>query len=335
MDANEQLKYYLKIAVFSIVGASVVTYLSCNSCVSNPNKFLFTAGLSAAMWFLMWVGNGLMAHYLNIKFPWVKVPVERFIIGLVTTVIYTVGVAFGLLKIYEYSWNVRFNDYWDFIIISLVITFLISLFLHGREFLLSWKQSAVEAERYQRESMVATYESLKSQINPHFLFNSLNALTNLVYEDQDKAVKFIKQLSEVYRYVLETRNQEVVPLEDELKFLKSYIYLQQIRFGDKLTIDLLLEGVTSQVAPLALQMLIENAVKHNEVSEENPMLIRIYSDGAFICVENNLKKKQQVTESSSGVGLENIVKRYSFLTNEKVGIEESATHFKVKLPLVN
>jgi sensor histidine kinase YesM len=335
MDINGQLKEYLKIAIVSIVGASVVTYLSCSSCAANTQKFLFTAGLSAVMWFLMWVGNGLMAHYLDIKFLWVKVPVQRLIIGLITTVIYTVAVAFGLLKVYEYAWNMRFNDYWDFIVISLVITFLISLFLHGREFLLQWRQSAVEAERYQRESMVATYESLKSQINPHFLFNSLNALTNLVYEDQDKAVKFIKQLSEVYRYVLETRNQEVVPLKDELKFLKSYIYLQQIRFGDKLSIELSLDGVMSQVAPLALQMLIENAVKHNEVSEENPMLIRIYADNKFICVENNLKKKLQVTETSSGVGLENIVKRYSFLTNEKVVVEETSTHFKVKLPLVN
>lgn len=254
--------------------------------------------------------------------------------GVVATIFFTVLAVVIILRAWELIWDVDFDNYNDIIVNALMITFFISLFFHGRSFLYQWRQSAVEAERFQKESMTATYESLKSQVNPHFLFNSLNALTNLVYEDPDKAAKFIKQLSEVYRYVLDTRDREVVPLEEELKFLKSYAYLQEIRFGDKLSIDISLNGLKSMVAPLALQMLIENAVKHNEVSEENPLRIKIYNQANLIVVENNLQKKSRLGESSSGLGLENISKRYEFLSNEKVVIEQSADMFLVKLPII-
>jgi LytS/YehU family sensor histidine kinase len=254
--------------------------------------------------------------------------------GVLATIFFTVLAVLVLIKSWELIWDVSFGDYDDIIINSLVITFFISLFFHGRSFLLEWRRSAVEAERYQKESMTATYESLKNQVNPHFLFNSLNALTNLVYEDQDKAVNFIKQLSEVYRYVLDTRDKEVVPLEEELQFLKSYTYLQQIRFGDKLSIDLSLNGLETMVAPLALQMLIENAVKHNEISEENPLRIKVYQEHGSIVVENNLQKKSRLGEETSGVGLENINKRYQFLSSEKVVIEQTNDKFLVKLPVI-
>lgn len=283
----------------------------------------------------MWIGNSELTHYISTRISWVNFPVRRLTVGVVSTVIFTVLVAFGLIKSWEFAWNIKFDSYYIFIIISLVITFLISLFMHGREFLLRWKESAVSAERYQKESMIATYENLKSQVNPHFLFNSLNALTNLVYEDQDKAVKFIKQLSEVYRYVLDTRNNEVVPLAEELKFLNSYVFLQQIRFGDKLNIDIQLNGLHSMVAPLAIQMLIENAVKHNEVSEENPLHIKIYKEESFIAIENNLQPKSLLGEPSSGMGLDNITKRYEFLSAQKVEVLQTNEVFKVKLPIIN
>ncbi len=255
--------------------------------------------------------------------------------GLASTVIFTTLAAIGLLKLWEYSRNIRFNDYTDFIVISLIITFFISLIMHGREFLLQWRKSAVDAERYQKESMTATYESLKSQVNPHFLFNSLNALTNLVYEDQDKAVKFIKQLSEVYRYVLDTRDKELVPIGDELRFLESYTYLQNIRFGNKLIIDNTLSSVQSMVAPLSLQMLVENAVKHNEISHDKPLTIRLYVDQQFLVVENTLQRKINSGEESSGLGLDNIVKRYKFLSDQPVQISAGADLFVVKIPIIN
>lgn len=192
----------------------------------------------------------------------------------------------------------------------------------------------VEKEKLQKESIVAKYESLKNQVNPHFLFNNLNALTNIVYEDREKAVKFIKQLSDVYRYVLDTRDQEVVPLKDELEFLQAYTSLQQIRFGDKLSIRVSLPNGESYVAPLALQMLIENAIKHNVISEDDPLAIRVYQEDGYIVVRNNLQRKAVTGEPSSGVGLENIARRYELLTDKKVVVQEDAEAFTVKIPVL-
>lgn len=289
---------------------------------------------SSVAWLLLWTVNGELNDYLSKHISWIKEPVKRLIAGVIGTVTLTILSIIGIIKAWEYVWDVEFSNYSDIILNALMITTFISLFFHGRGFLIEWKKSAVEAERYQKESMSATYESLKSQVNPHFLFNSLNALTNLVYEDQEKAVSFIKQLSEVYRYVLDTRDREVVAIDEEIKFLKSYSFLQQIRFGQKLNIDISLNGLKSMVAPLALQMLIENAVKHNEVSEENPLHVKVFTDGKFIVVENNLQKKSRLGESSSGLGLENIQKRYEFLSGDKVVIEQTDTKFSVKLPII-
>jgi LytS/YehU family sensor histidine kinase len=155
-----------------------------------------------------------------------------------------------------------------------------------------------------------------------------------VYEDQDKAVQFIKQLSEVYRYVLDTREKEVVSLEEDKKFLDSYLYLQQIRFGDKLKLEVKLDGVKSMVAPLVLQMLVENAIKHNIISEENPLTIRVYSREHFIVIENTLQKKTILSEDSPGIGLDNIQKRYEFLSDKKVEVIQNDL-FIVKLPIIS
>ncbi|NBP68553.1 MAG: hypothetical protein EBU52_07385 [Cytophagia bacterium] len=329
-----KVKEYGGVITFSILGSLAMTFFTCTSCNEDLSKFFLTSFFSAIMWSVLWIGNGELASFLSTKFPWVKMPITRLWTGLVSTLIFTTLAAIGLLKLWEYSRNIRFKDYTDFIVISLLITFFISLIMHGREFLLQWKKSAVDAERYQKESMTATYESLKSQVNPHFLFNSLNALTNLVYEDQDKAVKFIKQLSEVYRYVLDTRDKELVPIEEELHFLNAYTYLQHIRFGDKLKIENKLNTIQSLVAPLALQMLVENAVKHNEISQDKPLTIRLYSEAGYIIVENTLQRRVNSGESSSGMGLDNITKRYHFLSNQEVLISEDAHYFTVKLPII-
>ena len=206
----------------------------------------------------------------------------------------------------------------------------------GRSFLINWRKAAVDSERLKRESVKAQYEALKNQVNPHFLFNSLNALTNLVYEDQDKAAKFIKQLSEVYRYVLDTRDKELVTLEEELRFVKSFVYLQEIRFGDNLKFELSMDANPGelQVAPLALQLLIENAIKHNIISREQPLHIRITNSNDWIIVENNVQRKTMITESHTGMGLENIRQRYKFLSDKPMEVIEAEGNFVVKLPLI-
>jgi LytS/YehU family sensor histidine kinase len=283
----------------------------------------------------MWAGNSLLGNYLNNKLSWTEYPVKRFIVGFIVTVSYSLLTIIGLMEAFQYTLDFDFGDGYRFsVYLSVAITIVVSLFLHGRGFLLAWREAAKDAEKLQKESIVARYESLKSQVNPHFLFNSLNALTNLVYEDQDKAVRFIKQLSEVYRYVLDTRDRELVSLNEELEFLEAYLFLQKIRFGDNLKTEIHVANRSSAVAPLALQMLIENAIKHNVISTEDPLIIRIVETDNFISVENNLQKKTTLGEVSSGIGLDNIRKRYEFLSNKKVEVLRSADKFTVRLPVI-
>jgi LytS/YehU family sensor histidine kinase len=225
------------------------------------------------------------------------------------------------------------GDLGDILYVSLGISTVISMFLHGRSFLYSWRQEAVNAERLLQEGLKSQFESLKSQVNPHFLFNSLNALTNLVHEDPDRAVKFIKQLSEVYRYVLYTRDRDLVQLEEELKFLDSYLFLQRIRFGNKLDVEIDLKG-DQQVAPLVLQMLIENAIKHNVVSDEHPLRIRLFQQNDWVVVENNRLAKRTLPEESTGVGLANIKSRYAYFSDKPVQVETDNGKFSVKLPVI-
>ena len=325
---------YGKVILISVLGSLGSTYFTCQSCHSNSEKYLWVTFFSALLWICLWIGNELLTKFISSKISWVEFPLKRLVIGVVSTVAFTVTVVMTIVTIWERVMNFNFGGYSSVIFSSLVMTFIISMFLHGREFLIQWKNSAVDAEAAKRESIKAQYESLKNQVNPHFLFNSLNALTNLVYEDQDKAAKFIKQLSEVYRYVLDTREREAVSLEEEVRFLKAYLFLQQIRFGSKLKINMELEGVESQVAPLAFQMLIENAIKHNVISEEDPLTIRLYSDNGYLVVENNFKKKSVLKEDSPGIGLENIRKRYVFLSDRPLEVVQTEKLFIVKLPIL-
>lgn len=286
------------------------------------------------MWIFLWLGNALASDLIDRRIEWIKEPVKRFVVGMLVMVVYTVAISYALVWVYKAVFGLNVGDTSTFQYSTLIVTFIISLFMHGRGFLQSWKLAEIEAEKAKQESIKANYESLKNQVNPHFLFNSLNALTSLVYEDQDKAAKFIKQLSEVYRYVLDSRNKEVVTIEEELDFMNAYLFLQQIRFGDKLKIENELKPIKGNVPPLALQMLVENAIKHNEVSQEQPLIIRLYADGSNLFVSNNLQLKSKLISDSVGVGLDNIRKRYEFLSDRPVVIEKKENKFIVKLPIL-
>lgn len=319
--------------VLLMMAGIVMTILgvSCNTCAFNSRIFWIVASFSGLMWAVLWKGNDYIGHYITSKVSWLHFPAKRFFIGMIATLGYSVFATYVLSRVYQLIFGVHLSQSMYF---TVIITLMVSLFLHGRAFLMNWRKSIIDAERLQKENMAAKYESLKNQVNPHFLFNSFNALSDLVYEDPDKAVKFIKQLSEVYRYVLDTRDREVVDLTEELQFLQSYIYLQKIRFAEKLHIEIDLPDTTGKIAPLALQILVENAIKHNIVSEDDPLKVKIYFDNGYLVVENNLQKKSIPVEPSAGVGLENICKRYEFLSNKKVEVSEDTDRFLVKLPLL-
>jgi sensor histidine kinase YesM len=320
------------IAVLTLFGFAMTwAGISCRSCEFGSREFWILGSFTALIWVVLWKGNDYLGGYVSTKISWIKFPVKRFFVGLISTFAFTLSSIYLLSAVYTavFAINISYG-----FLYSVIITIIISLFMHGRAFLLNWQQSKIHAERLQRENIAGKYEALKNQVNPHFLFNSLNALSNLVYEDQDKAVKFIKQLSEVYRYVLDTRDQEIVSLAQEIRFLESYIYLQQIRFENRLNIELKIHDQNLFVTPLALQMLIENAIKHNVISADDPLRISVYQENGFVVVENNLQRKGILAEPSAGVGIENIVKRYELLTQKKVEISDGPEKFVVKLPLL-
>jgi len=219
---------------------------------------------------------------------------------------------------------------------SLTVTFLVLGVYETAGFYFQLQKSVLEKERLLKENMQGQLESLKTQVNPHFFFNSLNTLSYLVQEDTTKAENFIQKLSKAYRYILEIREQELMPLEEELNFLDSYSCLLKERFGENLNIDIDVpnEALSMKVVPLSLQMLFENAIKHNVVSKGKPLTIELtVENGDKVVVKNNLQRKNQVMGSTK-VGLENIKNRYRLVSGQEVEIIESADSFIVLLPLI-
>ena len=188
----------------------------------------------------------------------------------------------------------------------------------------------------QEENIISQFETLKSQINPHFLFNSLNVLSSLIYIDKDKASKFVRQLSKVYRYILDSKDRELITLEDELPFIESYIFLLKTRFDKNLIVnqDLPVDKQHHKIAPMVLQLLIENAIKHNIISKTKPLTIDIsVIDNKYLQIKNNLQLKTS-TEITSQIGLKNIQKRYEYLCNKKIDIKQTEEYFTVRIPLI-
>lgn len=224
----------------------------------------------------------------------------------------------------------------DNIIIAIIMNFLIASVVIIRYSVIGWKKSMLEAEQYKRQSIESQYSALVNQINPHFLFNSMNALASLIPQSPEKAVDFVNKFSKIYRYVLDVKDKIVCEIKDELDFLDSYCYLQKIRFGENLIINKQIDAtfLNYYLPPLSLQLLIENAIKHNEVSKTNPLQIRIVSNGEYIIVTNNLKLKF-TKQDSPGIGLTNLRERYMHLTNLKPEFYVKNNEYIAKIPVIN
>jgi len=197
------------------------------------------------------------------------------------------------------------------------------------------KKSIEEREHAKQEQIRSELAGLRNQVNPHFLFNSMNTLMNIVTEDQQLAVNFLKKLSKVYRYVLENRAEQIIPLSKELEFIHSYVFLQKERFKGNLEVDIKIPALnlTQRIIPLSLQILFENAIKHNIISRKKPLRIEVFLAHGKLVVRNNLQRKEQVMDSTK-VGLENIKTRYQFFTEETVDIKEEEQYFSVAIPLL-
>jgi len=215
------------------------------------------------------------------------------------------------------------------------ITLTIDIIFHLIYFYNKYQQNKIKEQKVIAGTASAKFDALKNQLDPHFLFNSLNVLTSLIDENPDNAQKFTTALSKVYRYVLEQKNKELVSVDEELDFARTYMSLLKMRFEDSIVFELPEKASNSEskVVPLSLQLLLENAVKHNMVTTSKPLHIKIYEEHDNLVVENNLQPKQ-IIKKSSGVGLSNIMQRYDLLTTRKVKINQQANSFAVALPML-
>lgn len=298
---------------------------------------------NGTLWVALGLGNRYIFDWLDEKMPWLDMPIGRTVASAATTIAYSVFVAFLVFIGFAYLiygrslvYSIKNIDK-GFVTTVVVITILVSMFFHGRGFFIAWRKAIQEAEENKRLALSAQYESLKNQVNPHFLFNSFNVLSTLVYKDADLAARFIQQLTKVYRYVLETQDSELVPLDKELEVLDAYLFLLKIRFQDAIEIEVNLAGENKEdivILPLTLQMLTENAIKHNIVSRRDPLKLSYFFEGNdYICIRNNLQLRSD-NPDSLGVGLPNIQARYEYLGDKALKIEESETHFSVSIPII-
>lgn len=282
----------------------------------------------------IWFGCMVIVNILWNKYPWEFHPYKHLVLEVVLITIYTL--AFGFL-VYRIELKIgivdRSMDMFMEAFTTLLITYLITAIHELVFFYRQWKFHFSKSVRLEKDNIQAKYETLKTQINPHFLFNSLNSLTTLV-DDNERAVEYIGNLSEFFRYMLSSRDKELVLVREEIGILEKYISLQKSRFTDNLNVELQVPENFYHYAipPLVLQMLVENSLKHNIISKAKPLTVKIRASGDAISVENNYQKKPGV--SSTGQGLSNITGRYKLFTTREIEVTETSSIFKVTVPLL-
>jgi hypothetical protein len=324
--------------------------------------FLMVDALVILVFYFVWMGLAeWILHQLTLRFGEEFLLEFKFPAQLITTLL-SIVLAISFVLVYRkvvFGIDLLLNHwfgfhlfgppppqmsqlFWDFFN-RVSIGYFLMLMLAGF-FLMSnrranqrMKEIYVRAERLEKESAQAQFAALKNQVNPHFLFNSLSILSSLVQVDADLSEKFIDQLSRAYRYILEQKDNEQVLLKTELDFIKSYVFLLKIRFEDKFDVAIHVpesDWTQYKIAPLTLQLLIENAVKHNRMSSEEPLVVHIGTEDGNLVVTNSLQLRSQ-SDISTGVGLQNIINRYGMLTSHPVWVGESEGSFVVKIPLLD
>ena len=289
--------------------------------------------LIASVWyFFKW-----MDSFLNKVYPYERSIPTRITIQIVIGMVYIL-----LVREFIFWWGVpklpfqvddlfRLSTYALYIMISIGLNlgFFANYFLH------QWKTSIQRAERLEREKTQVQFDNLKNQLNPHFLFNALTSLNSLIFEDQQLASDFLQHLSKVYRYVLQHKEKGLVPLQTELDFIQSYVFLLETRFAPALEINFNIPACAreKEIVPVTLQILIENAIKHNIINSTRPLHLTISADQQYLEVKNNVQPKKLI-ETSNKQGLDNLISLYKFITPNPIFITSDENSFNIKIPLV-
>ncbi len=280
--------------------------------------------------------------WLEKVLSWKKSVAKRIIAEFFITMA-TVLSAMAILGYFTYPMHVKFCNcdlsfnahLFEEFTTGIILLLIILSITEGSYFFNEWKNGLVLSETLQKEKVESQLESLRNQANPHFLFNSLNVLSSLVHTDADKAEEFINQFASVYRYVLNIQDKNVVTLREELEFLNSYMFLQKIRFTEGLVfeIDIKEEQKENFIVPFSLQMLVENAIKHNIVDKEKPLNVYVFIHDFKVHVKNNTQLRES-KELSTGMGLNNLRQRYFHLAGIMPEINQANNEFVVNIPLL-
>ena len=338
------MKNFLKVLRISIIITVIISILNIfvfgdgdysleNIVETTVICFIFSFGLTLV--------NSYYYDGVGLRYSWEKTPQKRLWVGAIGAFILTI-LTYGFLRylLRVYYTGVSFMEYlktekFDSYVFAIVITLIASLFTHAFYFYRELQKKEVKKQKIIAGTASARFDALKNQLDPHFLFNSLNVLTSLIDEDPRQAQKFTTSLSKVYRYVLEQKNKDLVTVDEELDFARTYVSLLKMRFEDSIVFDIPDKATDSEakIVPLSLQLLLENAVKHNVVTSSKPLHIKVFEKDGELVVKNNLQEKQ-VVKKSSGVGLQNIQQRYGILTDKDVEIHKTHSDFMVSLPML-
>lgn len=339
MKKNKKLKLLIGVLVFNILFALIFKWWT----AGNPfqlSTVLLCATMSILVWVSLGISNWFFGYYLSMPIRKVKkIIVPVFLVFML--VILLISLIVISLQIYVF-YLITGLDTTHFIKNLFEVEFpqtikyysVCALMASAFFFYSIWRQAVDREQQLREENLKYKYRTLKTQVNPHFLFNSLNTLSEIIYVDTKKADNYIQQLAGIYRYILDHEEADLIPLEDEIRFVSRYFDLQKERDGGKIQLEMNIRDAEKySIVPISLQILVENALKHNSVSEENPLRIVIHNEEEpFIIITNNIQKRNTL-KSSPGTGLANLKERVKLIMGKEMTVETDNNRFTVKLPI--
>jgi two-component system LytT family sensor kinase len=301
---------------------------------------IISALYSFSVTFCLYFGTHYIFQWLSHYYPWGRDNHKRLWREIIYVFVFSSIVQFVLLTLFhwlgaDFLYELNLLVYLSNILFGLAITFITLAIFEGVYLFQRWRESLLREADLKQAHTKTQLLHLQAQLDPHFMFNSLNVLSALIRKNPSEAEQFVETFAQVYRYVLEVKDEMVVPVKNELAFAKAYLDLQKIRFGEGLQVDVNIQAQDLQkfMLPLALQEVLNNAIKHNEISAEKPLHIAIESDGTALKVTNNLQLRKD-PKAGTGTGLANLQKRYSLIAETTPAFSLDHTHYHCTLPLI-
>lgn len=331
----------LVVSIFPVLLGMIEKYFGVHTNTGGYNEtnlllnFLYSLLVTSSIFF----GCAFIIEVLNLYLPWKGNLKKRIALEVLLIFSYASLAQFLILFSLEdtavFIRPLESGDYFSNILFGNTVTLIVVAIIEGGYFFINWKESLLAAERLKQEQLESNLSNLRAQLDPHFMFNSLNVLSSLIRKDPVKAEKFVDDFSKVYRYLLDVKNETVVPLKDELEFVEHYLRLQKIRFEDGLLLSTRIdpEHLNHYLPPLSLQEMVGNAIKHNVISTEKPLKLEIYSNGNSVRVRNNVQHRPQDVVST-GIGLKNLKERYHYICDREPRFEMSDGLYEAQLPLL-